>query len=180
MTTKFAANKSIYLVIATHELWSLEYEDCQVKHNFLELSDGLRLHYLTTHHSRRHRHLIVFLHGFPDSCYLWTRFFHSPLCDLANLVFLDLPGFGGSDSLPDYSPDQILTTIQIAVGLLKQRYLVEEEPGHFSGSCILVGHDWGGIIASRIAAARDDFVDHLVMVNSLFVRVAEAFSAQHY
>lgn len=84
----------------------------------------------------------------------------------ANLVSLDLPGFGGSDGLPNYGADEILNTIASAIGTLKKRYLRLGENGERS-QCILVGHDWGSAIASRLAMETQGLVDHLVLINGV-------------
>lgn len=149
---------------ATHDLWSLDTPaENSLKHNFLLLPNGLQLHYLSRQKDTRDHKaqvLIIFLHGFPDSSYLWSNLLSSDLLSPnAALISLDLPGFGGSDSLPSYAPNDILPTVAIAIAELRKKH---------AGRCIVVAHDWGGAIASRVAARTHGLVDHLVLVNSLF------------
>ena len=132
---------------------------------------GLQLHYLTPAQESSRPNLIVFLHGFPDSCHLWTNLFRSSLTRYAHMVSLDLPGFGGSDSLLQYCPDNVLSPVHEAIMTLKRTYGVgaTNASNQQVGQCIVVGHDWGGVIAARIAAGTEGLIDHVVLVNSLFV-----------
>lgn len=86
--------------------------------------------------------LIIFLHGFPDSCYIWEQQLRSDLASNANLVALDLPGCGGSDSHSLYGPDEMLNAVAEAVVQLKDRYLRSSSESNSSQKSILVSHDW--------------------------------------
>lgn len=133
-----------------------------LRSEYLRLSDGIRIHYHRPHDLRSCPDLVIFIHGFPDSCYLWTDLLNSSVNQEANLIALDLPGFGKSEGLYRYGPDEMLTAICEAIVQFRKMYTCRR--------CIVVGHDWGGIIASRIGAQTQDLIDHLVLVNSLFVR----------
>ncbi|THZ57084.1 alpha/beta-hydrolase [Aureobasidium pullulans] len=142
--------------------WDGEYrDDNEVESCFLELENGVRIHYRRPRKDVSVPKLVIFVHGFPDSCHLWTRYLNSDLNSQAQLVALDLPGFGESDNLPSYGPDDVLTTIHLTILALKKKY--------GSTHCTVVAHDWGGIITSRIAAQTEGLIDHLILVNSLFV-----------
>lgn len=121
--------------------------------------------------------MILFLHGFPDSGHLFARQLRSDWATKAKLVALDLPGCGGSDSIPSYGPNIVLNLIAEAMILLKQRYLGQRggptTRAASNSRCILVGHDWGGVVAFRLAAETNDLVDHVVTLNSLYVRGVE-------
>lgn len=80
------------------------------------------------------------------------------------LVALSLPGYGGSDSPKDFGPDIVLNALTEVIAELRQQYA---EKG---GQTILLGHDWGGAIAFRIAAETHGLVDRVVVLNSLHVR----------
>jgi len=113
--------------------------------------------------------LVIFLHGFPDSCYVWRRQLHYPIGARVKLIAIDLPGCGGSDNLPGYGPDAVLNTVSEAIVQLKLRYL-----GTGSGKkpaatrCVLVSHDWGGAIAFRIAAETTGLFDAMIVANSIY------------
>lgn len=110
--------------------------------------------------------MIVFVHGFPDSAHLFTRQLRSSLSSRNKLVALDLPGCGGSDDSEKYGPNQVLDAIASAIVQLRNHYLGTGSKRR----CILVGHDWGGVVAFRIAAETEGLVDHVVTMNSLYVR----------
>lgn len=118
---------------------------------------------------------VAFRHGFPDSAFLFKRQLNSALADEAQLVALDLPGCGGSDSLASYEPDQMLNTIASAIVLLKQQYL-KGTPGSY---CLLVGHDWGGVIAYRIAAETEQLVDRVVTINAPYMAYTASVLRSH-
>ncbi|ROL51152.1 Epoxide hydrolase 4 [Anabarilius grahami] len=72
-------------------------------------------------------------------------------------VALDLRGCGDSDApvqLEEYSLQTLLYDIRDAI----------DELGHTS--CILVGHDWGGMLAWHFALERPDMVQLLIVMNA--------------
>jgi pimeloyl-ACP methyl ester carboxylesterase len=86
--------------------------------------------------------LIIFLHGFPDTCYLWEQQLRSSLASKAKLVALDLPGCGGSDSHSFYGPDEILNAVAEAIVQLKVQYLHKPASTTSTQRSMLVSHDW--------------------------------------
>lgn len=153
------------LFVVSRELWSLTIDEEDFSHEFIQLRQGVQLHYLCAPTSGASNDLVIFLHGFPDTAYLFSRQLRSDLAYRAKLVALDLPGCGGSDSLESYGPDQVLNVVAEAIVQLKAQYLVSKP----SGRCIFVCHDWGGIVGLRLAAETRGLVDHVVAVNSLYV-----------
>lgn len=87
----------------------------------------------------------------------------------AQLISLDLPGCGGSDSLPVYSADAVLNAVVEALVILRKHYLTA--PG---AKCVLVGHDWGAVIGYRIAADTRDLFDIMITMNSVHVRASKS------
>ncbi|KAF2770377.1 alpha/beta-hydrolase [Teratosphaeria nubilosa] len=154
---------------ASHDLWSLATTPPPrgLHHRFLNLSKRQQLHYLSSEPSpSSHKALVIFLHGFPDSSHVFSNFVTSPALQAtgAKLVSLDLPGYGGSDGLEHYGPNEVLNAVAEGIAIPRQRYLRESGNGH----CIVVGHDWGGVIASRLAAETVGLIDRIVMVNSVY------------
>ncbi|KAK4501024.1 hypothetical protein PRZ48_006830 [Zasmidium cellare] len=153
----------------SRELWSLSETTNSLSHHFVRLPDGKQLHYLAPVQSPKDpQNLVVFIHGFPDSGHLFTRQLRSSLSSRNKLVALDLPGCGGSDDFEKYGPNEVLNAIASAIQQLKKRYL-----GTSKRRCILMGHDWGGVVAFRIAAETEGLVDHIVTMNSLYPAYAE-------
>jgi pimeloyl-ACP methyl ester carboxylesterase len=94
------------------------------------------MHYISpTTSSQSTNSLIIFLHGFPDSCYIWEQQLRSGLGTKAKLVALDLPGCGGSDSHSLYGPDEILNAVAEAQRSLSGQFLGVDFPADVD-SCI--------------------------------------------
>jgi haloalkane dehalogenase len=83
---------------------------------------------------------IVFLHGNPTSSYLW-RDILDPVAHLGRCVAPDLVGMGASDKLADSGPGsyRFVEHRRYLDGLLDQLNITER--------LVLVGHDWGGVLA---------------------------------
>ncbi|XP_030645590.1 epoxide hydrolase 3 [Chanos chanos] len=125
------------------------------KHGFLwGRSSGLRFHYVIKGDSKNP--LMLFLHGFPENWYSW-RYQLREFSKQYHTVALDLRGCGLSDApsrLEDYSLEKLLYDIRDAI----------DELGHTS--CVLVGHDWGGMLAWHFTLDRPDMVQRLVIMNA--------------
>jgi pimeloyl-ACP methyl ester carboxylesterase len=135
----------LHIGIACKTLWSLSDPETEngLSHNFLTLQNGLQMHYISPAISSQSTDsLIIFLHGFPDSCCIWEQQLRSGLAGKAKLVALDLPGCGGSDSHFRYGPDEILNAVAEAIVQLKNRYLSTSSSPTSRQKSILVSHDW--------------------------------------
>src|ERR1700724_3978099 len=86
--------------------------------------------------------LVLCLHGFPESSFSWR--FQMPL--LARLGYRvwapNLRGYGGTDSPPDVAAYRIEVLVDDVAGLIQTSGARET---------LLVGHDWGGILAWILA-----------------------------
>jgi epoxide hydrolase 4 len=127
---------------------------------------GVRLHYV----ERGRGPLVVLLHGFPEFWYAW-RLQLSALADAGfRAVALDLRGYNLSDRPPrveDYAlPRLVADVARVIEGL--------GAPAH-----AVVGHDWGGLIAWRLAAARPDLLARLVVMNAPHPRRYREVLARH-
>ncbi|XP_062388858.1 epoxide hydrolase 3 [Sardina pilchardus] len=125
------------------------------KHGFLwGRSSSLRFHYVTQGDNKRT--LMLFLHGFPENWYSW-RHQLGEFSEQYHTVALDLRGCGDSDApseLDDYTLEKLLYDIRDTI----------DELGHTS--CVLVGHDWGGMLAWHFALERPDMVQRLIIMNA--------------
>jgi pimeloyl-ACP methyl ester carboxylesterase len=54
------------------------------------------------------KNVAIFIHGFPDSYVLWRRLLTSSALESYILIAVDLPGYGGSDSLKKYNAENML------------------------------------------------------------------------
>ncbi|MCK4286010.1 MAG: alpha/beta hydrolase [Candidatus Lokiarchaeota archaeon] len=126
----------------------------QFKSEFAEVNN-VKLHYIKV--GPEDGKLIVFLHGFPQFWYMWR----DQLLDLSKdylAVAPDMRGYNTSskpEEIEQYQPHHIVEDI---------RALVEEHFGR--KKFILVGHDWGGVIAFPLANMHPDLVEKLIIINA--------------
>jgi pimeloyl-ACP methyl ester carboxylesterase len=114
-------------------------------------SGGVKLHYVTAGEGP----LLLLLHGFPDYHYTW-RDQMPALSKHFHVVALDLRGYNQSDKpkgVDNYKVDKLIADVAAVLNHFKQKKLV------------LVGHDWGGLIAWMFATAHPEKVDRLVILN---------------
>lgn len=84
------------------------------------------------------------------------------------VVALDLRGCGASEKPPgkeSYRPEVLLEDIREVIEVLGTP---EGHAGATAGhpKCILVGHDWGGVLAWELAAGHPDLVEKLVIIDA--------------
>jgi pimeloyl-ACP methyl ester carboxylesterase len=110
------------------------------------------------------------MHGYPDSYALWKHYLQNPrLANKATLIAVDLPGFGGSDSLDTYGPAQVLEAMAEFILKMREQYLTGE-----SGRVAIVAHDWGAIIGFRLASEAPQLADRFIMSNCVHPPLVEA------
>jgi len=126
----------------------------QFKSEFAEVNN-IKLHYVKA--GPEDGELIIFLHGFPQFWYMWR----DQLLDLSKdylAVAPDMRGYNTSskpEELEQYQPQHIVEDI---------RALVEDHFGR--KKFILVGHDWGGVVAYPIANMHPELVEKLIIINA--------------
>ncbi|KAM6305396.1 epoxide hydrolase 4 [Aegotheles albertisi] len=123
-------------------------------HCYVRIKDsGLRFHYVAA--GERGKPLMLLLHGFPEFWYSWRhqlREFKSEY----RVVALDLRGYGETDApshKENYKLDCLITDIKDIL----------ESLGY--NKCVLIGHDWGGMIAWLVAICYPEMVTKLIVVN---------------
>lgn len=177
------------MLTARNRLWDLSRDFYGLTHHFLTLHNGFRFHYLcnepvtsstaldtnsTTATTATPKPLLIFIHGFPDSWAVWRHIVSSKtLQNAATIVVVDLPGYGGSESLNEYTATNVLENLANFVVSMRARYGVDnEENGNVaSGSkrTVIVGHDWGCTLAMRLAAEAPQLADRFVLSNGPLV-----------
>lgn len=159
-------------VTARERLWDLDQRPFGLNHRFCVLRNGTKLHYVESiqRELSTSSNLIIFLHGYPDSYALWTHYMRNPrLATKATMIAVDLPGFGGSDSMERYGPEQVMEAITEFVLKMREQYLAGDD-----GRVIIVAHDWGAMVGFRLAAEAPQLADRFLMSNCIHPPLAEA------
>ena len=120
------------------------------EHNYL-YTNGVRLHYI----SEGEGNLMLMLHGFPEFWYSW-RHQITAFSNNYRVVAPDLRGYNYSDKLQSIQLYSISELVQDIAGIITN--LGYEK-------CILVGHDWGGLIAWYFADQYPKMVEKLIVLN---------------
>ncbi len=143
--------KTLVLMVATFSQTGLAFEDMdELKHGYAD-SDGVKIHYVEAGNGP----LVVMIHGFPDFWYTWRHQMEG-LKDSYRVVAIDQRGYNLSDQpqgIENY--DMRLLVADVAAVI---RHLGEER-------AVIVGHDWGGMVASNFAMHIPQMVDKLVILN---------------
>src|SRR3989441_3300707 len=114
-------------------------------------ASGLRLHYV----SAGRGDLILFLHGFPEFWYAWKNQLGEFGKDM-RAVAVDMRGYNLSDKpekVEDYAIPKLVEDVKGLIDKLDK-----------GNKIILVGHDWGGVVAWVFAAMHPDYLDKLVII----------------
>lgn len=114
-------------------------------------TNGIKLHYVTQGEGP----LMLMLHGFPEFWYSWRHQIPEFAQDF-KVVALDLRGYNDSDKPNEqsaYVVDEFVLDVQ---GVIK---------GLGYEKCVLVGHDWGGIIAWNFAYSHPEMIERLIILN---------------
>ncbi len=124
------------------------------KSEFAEVNK-IKIHYVKA--GSENGTLIIFLHGFPQFWYMWR----DQLLEFSNdflAVAPDMRGYNLSSKPEDIKQYQIHHIVEDI------RALVEE---HFNRKkFILVGHDWGGVVAYPFANRHPNLVEKLIIINA--------------
>ncbi len=136
-----------------------------------EIADvnGIKIHYVKMEKKKteegKHK-LIVFLHGFPQFWYMWR----DQLTDFGEdylAVAPDMRGYNLSSKPLEIEKYKMELLVE------DMRALVQEHLGY--DKFILVGHDWGGIVAFAIANQYPELIEKFIIINaphpSVFARL---------
>jgi pimeloyl-ACP methyl ester carboxylesterase len=115
------------------------------------ITNGIRMHYVTQGEGP----LVVLLHGFPEFWYSW-RYQIPFLAEHGYMVVApDLRGYNDTDK-PRRGYD-IPTLLLDIVGLIK---------GLGREKAVIVGHDWGGVLAWAFAMRYPHMTQRLIVLNA--------------
>lgn len=126
----------------------LEPVEGSVRHGYAQIG-GVRLHYAERGEGDE---LIIMLHGFPEFWYSWRHQLKT-LGERYHVVAPDMRGYNLSDKPPrveDYRMDNLIDDV---TGLIR----------HFGKErAVIVGHDWGAVVAWAVALKHPEYVSRLV------------------
>ena len=121
------------------------------KERYVEVN-GVKLHYV----EQGKGPLILFLHGFPEFWYEWKTLLPEFARD-HHAVAPDMRGYnlsGKPEKVESYSLPVLVEDVRALAQKLGAKKFV------------LVGHDWGGVVAWSFAAAHPEMLDKLIIVNA--------------
>src|SRR5258708_7544804 len=124
--------------------------ESRVTHGFAD-SNGVKIHYASIGKGP----LMVMIHGFPDFWYTWRAQMEA-LSDKFQCVAIDQRGFNLSDKpkgVDNYSVRLLIGDVAAVIKSLDK------------DKAIIVGHDWGGLVAWQFALYMPQMTDRLIILN---------------
>src|ERR1700721_1276787 len=150
-----------------------------VRHEFADVN-GVRIHYAIARAMNEENEvpaahagemkLIVCLHGFPEFWYAWRKQLDEFGRDFI-AVAPDMRGYNLSSkpaAVEEYDIGKLVGDVRALVEYLAARQHMRP------AGCVLVGHDWGGIVAWATAMACPEIVERLGIVNAPHPKTFEA------
>lgn len=139
----------VCLCFAAVTLHASDFES-RVKQGYAD-SNGVKIHYATIGSGP----LIVMIHGFPDFWYTWRHQMEG-LADKYQCVAIDQRGYNLSDKPEGVENYDVRLLVGDVIAVIK----------HFGkDKAIIVGHDWGGLVAWQVALNAPQYVDRLIILN---------------
>ena len=116
-------------------------------------SGGVRIHCVSL--GRSESPLLVLIHGFPDFWYSWRAQMPALARDF-HVVAIDQRGYnlsGQPEGVESYGIGKLVGDLLAVVK-------------HFGpGKAVIVGHDWGGLVAWTFAMTHPELTDRLIVLN---------------
>jgi epoxide hydrolase 4 len=126
--------------------------DSKVEHGYAD-SNGVKIHYAAL--GPQTAPLVVMIHGFPDFWFTWRDQMVALSKDY-RVVALDQRGYNLSDKpkgVENYDMKLLAGDVAAVVKHLKR------------DKAIIVGHDWGGMVAWTVAMSMPQMVEKLIILN---------------
>ena len=162
--------------IARDRFWNLSKTWSGFSHYCITLRNGFRFHYVSNDlpgNPAADKPLIILIHGFPDSWAVWRHLLKSKaLQEAATLVAVDLPGYGGTDSLEEYSSTNVLESLAGFIIAIRAKYRIDTDAGARQRRTVIVGHDWGCVLSMRLAAEAPQLADRFILSNGPLVCIS--------
>lgn len=85
------------------------------------------------------------------------------------MVAVDLPGYGGTDSLEEYSSTNVLESLAGFIIAIRAKYGIDTDAGIRQRRTVIVSHDWGCVLSMRLAAEAPQLADRFILSNGPLV-----------
>lgn len=134
---------------------------CEIYHRFARVN-GVKLHYVEAYpagsgHETTSGKLCLLLHGFPEFWYSWRHQIPALVAAGFHVLAPDLRGYNLSGKPSGISSYRGETLLGDAIGLI----------AHAGAErAVIVGHDWGGVIAWQLARHHPQVVEKLIILNA--------------
>ena len=125
--------------------------DAKVTHHYAD-NDGVKIHYATAGDSGP---LVVMIHGFPDFWYSWNEQIKA-LQSTHRVAAMDLRGYNRSDKpkgLDNYAIPKLVSDVASVIRDMGEK------------KAVIVGHDWGGMVAWQFAMMQPEMTARLIVLN---------------
>ncbi len=136
-----------------------------IRSRFADNGNGLTMHYLEAGWQKPDRPMVLLLHGFPELAYSWRKVMPALAAAGYHVVAPDQRGYGrtlGWD--PAYDGDlasfHALNLVRDALGLLHALGRSQVQ--------MVVGHDFGAMVAGWAALVRPDLFHRCVLISAPF------------
>jgi pimeloyl-ACP methyl ester carboxylesterase len=129
--------------------------DGNIAHQFVE-TNGIRMHYAEAGSGP----LAILCHGFPESWNSWRHQLRALASEGYHAVAPDLRGYGQTDRPEAVEAYDIFQLTGDLVGLIN---------GLGEGPAMVVGHDWGAVLAWHAALLRPDLVSAVALMSVPYV-----------
>ena len=137
--------------VALSAAWTTQAEDAKGTHHYAD-NDGVKIHYATAGDSGP---LVVMIHGFPDFWYSWNEQIKA-LQSTHRVAAMDLRGYNRSDKpkgLDNYAIPKLVSDVAAVIRDMGEK------------KAVIVGHDWGGMVAWQFAMTKPEMTDRLAVLN---------------
>ena len=142
--------RSLLLLAACTVVMNAADFESRVTHGYAD-SNGVKIHYASIGKGP----LVVMIHGFPDYWYSWRHQMEA-LSDSYQVVAIDQRGYNLSDKPKGVENYDVRLLVGDVAAVVKS--LGKEK-------AIIVGHDWGGLVAWQVALNLPQMTDKLIILN---------------
>ena len=143
---------AVIVLICSTQALAADDLDKRVEHGYAN-SNGVKIHYASL--GPKDKPLIVMIHGFPDFWYSWRDQMQALSKDY-QVVAIDQRGYNLSDKPKGVENYDVRLLVGDVASVIK--HLGRDK-------AIIVGHDWGGLVAWSTAMAMPDMVEKLIILN---------------